>query len=304
MLAHWLDRAPGGGQYGYGIRIARRAADRPQWREIHGMSLDDKEDYAGFLSFAPHTGAAVYLSPPAQGSHHAAASSHGDEEHSHRKTARFIEFRPDGSVARQQEIDADVCSCCQTAIGRTRGGWIVAYRDRSPKEIRDISVTRFVNGAWTAPQIIHADGWEINGCPTDGPSLATAGGDDVAIAWLTRAGGTARIQAVFSSDQGARFSKPIRIDGGNALGRPAITVFDDTSYLVAWLEKAANGAVDIRLRHLSPNGSASQPLVVAQAPTGRAAGFPKITVSGSQIFVAWREERVRAAVLHRQHFKK
>lgn len=49
MLAHWLPRAEGGGTYGYGIRIAVRDRERPQWRPSYGVSLEEKVDYAGFL---------------------------------------------------------------------------------------------------------------------------------------------------------------------------------------------------------------------------------------------------------------
>jgi hypothetical protein len=114
LWAHWLPRATGGGTYGYGVKIARRDT-QGNWREVHGMNLDDKEDYAGFLSFAPTTPAAFCLAPPqrSRNSHHEHTASE------HRKTARCIEFRPDGSVAGDSEVDADVCSCCQTALART-----------------------------------------------------------------------------------------------------------------------------------------------------------------------------------------
>lgn len=300
MLAHWLPRAEGGGKFGYGIRIARRDPDRPVWRQVHGMSLDEKVDYAGFLTFAPGTRAATYLAPPAV-KEPTAHESHGDE-HAHRKTARFIEFLPDGSVATDREIDADVCSCCQTALGKTRSGWIAAYRDHLPGEIRDISIVRFADGVWTQPRTLHPDGWKINGCPTDGPSLF-ARDSDVAIAWLTRAGDTPKIQLALSSDEGRTFRQPLRIDSGNPLGRPAITAFDQTSYLVTWLERKSDGQPEIRIRRVSRDGVASTPLIVAQAPLGRASGFPKVVVSGDNVFLAWRDERVRAMLLTKSQLK-
>lgn len=64
MLAHWLTRSEGAGTYGYGIRVAKREPSAPGWRQIHGMSLDEKVDYAGFLTFVPGRNAAIYLSPP------------------------------------------------------------------------------------------------------------------------------------------------------------------------------------------------------------------------------------------------
>lgn len=283
MLAHWLTKSDGAGAYGYGIRVTRKAPTGSAWRAIHGINLDDTADYAGFLTFVPGEASAIYLAPPA-GAHEG-----------HRKTVRFVAFRRDGSVESDVEIDPDACSCCQTAIGRTRSGLIAAYRDHLPGEIRDIAVVRQVNGRWTAPRTLHADGWQINGCPTDGPSIATRD-SRVAVAWLTRAGGQARIQAAVSHDDGATFSTPVRLDSGNPLGRPNI-VADDTGYLAVWLEKTAGEKVEVRLRRLAQDGSMGTPLTVTQAPPARGAGFPKIAVSGKQILVVWRDEQVRAALL-------
>ncbi|MEZ5404174.1 MAG: hypothetical protein R2729_31130 [Bryobacteraceae bacterium] len=297
MLAHWLVRAEGGGQYGYGIRVAMREATRPVWRDVHAMSRDEKVDYAGFLTFAPGTGAAVYLSPPAQ---QGAVAAHGGE-HEHRKTVRFIEFDASGSVSRDQELDADVCSCCQTALAKTAYGWIAAYRDHAPGEIRDIAVTRLRNGRWTKPEPLHRDGWNINGCPTDGPSIASNRGG-LAIVWLTRAGGEARVQAALSGDDGLRFRRPIRLDGGNPLGRPAIQKFDTESYLATWLEKTGDDGVEIRLRKVAVSGELSRPVVLTRVPVGRASGFPKIALTGNRILIAWRDERVRAAMLTTEEF--
>ena len=298
MLAHWLPRAEGGGKFGYGIRIARRDPDRPVWKQIHGMSLEEKVDYAGFLTFAPGHGAATYLAPPKEAGH--AAVAH-DDEHGHRKTARFIEFRADGTVETDKELDADVCSCCQTALGKTRNGWIAAYRDHLPGEIRDISVVRFANGVWTKPRTLSPDGWKINGCPTDGPALL-AKDSNVAIAWLTRAGDVPKVQLALSSDEGRTFRRPVRIDSGNPLGRPAITAFDESSYLVTWLEKTANANPEIRIRRISYDGALSEPRTILQAPLGRASGFPKAVVSGENIFLAWRDERLRVALLSKSQF--
>ncbi len=300
MLAHWLPSAEGGGKFGYGIRIAKRDADAPVWREIHGMSLDEQVDYAGFLTFAPGSNAATYLSPPSGNKSHPVAS--GDDAHGHRKTVRFIEFNSAGGVSSDKELDEDVCSCCQTALGKTANGWIAAYRDHLPGEIRDIAVVRFADGVWGKPKTLHPDGWKINGCPTEGPALLTKG-SRVAIAWLTRAGDKPKVQLALSSDNGRTFQKPVGIDSGNPLGRPSITAFDDSGYLVAWLEKTANSQVEIRIRRVTHEGAVSPAHTVSQAPLGRSSGFPKILVTGEQIFLAWRDERVRAVIFTKSQLK-
>jgi sorbitol-specific phosphotransferase system component IIA len=74
-----------------------------------------------------------------------------------------------------------VCECCQTLAAVTSEGVIIAYRDRSPSEVRDIYYVRRQNGAWSALQAIHEDGWEITACSVNGPSVA-ADGSRVALA--------------------------------------------------------------------------------------------------------------------------
>ena len=299
ILAHWLTRSSAGNKFGYGIRVARRGPGQPVWRQTHGISLDEKVDYAGFLTFSPGSRAAVYLAPPAE---KATAIAHGDHDHGHRKTARFILFKPDGAVESDKEIDADVCSCCQTALGTTSNGWIAAYRDHQPGEIRDIAIVRYTDGVWSTPRTLHRDGWKINGCPTDGPSLI-AHHKRVAIAWLTRANGQPKIQLALSSNDGRDFSAPIRIDSGTPLGRPHITAFDEANYLVTWLEKVPNDQVELRVRRVAVNGDAAPPHTVTKVPIGRASGFPKAIVSGDKILLTWRDERVRALLLSKSDLK-
>ena len=281
MFAHWLTRPDDAGKYGYGIRLARR--DGPgKWTQVFTKSLEEKEDYAGFLSFVPDGSGAVYLAPPPEG---------GGPE-GHRKTLRYVSA--DGTGDR--EIDSDVCSCCQTAVVKTPTGLLAAYRDHQPGEIRDIAIVRLNAGTWTPPRTVHPDGWKINGCPTDGPALA-ANGKHVALAWLTRAQDKPRLQLAHSTDAGATFAPPVRIDHGNPLGRPSLAPLDPTADVVVWLEKTTDGNAELRIRRATHTGQLGKSRLVAKVPPGRAAGVPKVAVAGDQIIVAWRDGRVRVAVL-------
>ena len=76
-----------------------------------------------------------------------------------------------GVAENEEELDARVCDCCQTAAVATQRGLLVAYRDRGPDEVRDISVVRFESGRWTEPHPLHSDGWKIAGCPVNGPAM-------------------------------------------------------------------------------------------------------------------------------------
>lgn len=291
LLAHWLARPAGAGKWGYGIHVARRDPSTGVWSEKAGLAIDSQEDYAGFLSFVTRGGlaGAVYLAPPQP------ANQPGE----HRKTVRFARFGADGSLLADVELDPDVCSCCQTAVAPTSRGLIAAYRDHLPGEIRDISVVRLIDGVWTAPRTLNPDGWKINGCPTEGPSIATSG-SHVAIAWLTRAGGEAKLQLSFSANDGAEFAKPVRIDNGNPLGRPMITPLDSQSDLLVWVEKTTGGNADVRIRRAFRDGRLGQSLTIASVAAGRGVGFPKIAITGGRILVAWRDDRVRVSLLSKQ----
>ena len=66
-------------------------------------------------------------------------------------------FAPDGTQASEVAIDDRVCECCPSAAAVTADGPIVAYRDRTADEVRDIYVSRLARRgnelifAWTEP---------------------------------------------------------------------------------------------------------------------------------------------------------
>ena len=51
----------------------------------------------------------------------------------------------EGEIIEESEIDNMVCDCCQTSLTVSDNIPIVVYRDRTKNEIRDISVSRFIN---------------------------------------------------------------------------------------------------------------------------------------------------------------
>ena len=197
-------------------------------------------------------------------------------------------LRTDGTLAEVETmLDARICDCCQTAAAVTSQGPVVVYRDRSPEEIRDISVVRRVDGAWTEPAPLHADGWVIPGCPVNGPALA-ARGDAVVAAWFTGAGEIPRVRVIFSSDAGATWGEAVEVDDGAPLGRVDVELLDDGSALVVWLE-AAPGEADalLRARRIHPGGVRSTSLDLALTPAARSSGFPRMGPGDGGIVLAW-----------------
>jgi len=190
----------------------------------------------------------------------------------------------DGAVVREESLDNDVCACCPTAIVKTAKGLLVAYRDRTTANIRDIYVTRFENGKWTPSMNINPDNWKLNACPTNAAAVS-AKGDRVAISWYTAAQGAPKVQMVFSSDDGATFTKPVLVSTATAYGYTSIALDDDGGALVSWLEKGGTDA-RIMVRKVDAKGVAGPAAQVAQG-NRKSLGYPKILRTGGETWIAW-----------------
>jgi len=177
--------------------------------------------------------------------------------------------------ATKSVLDTRACDCCQTASAMTGRGAVMIYRDRTEGEIRDISIVRRVNGAWTAPATVHADNWELNACPVNGPAIV-ASGDEVAVAWFTGARDTAKVQVAFSHDAGATFGAPVRIDQGNPAGRVGLQWLNGEAY-VSWLERGSGDSAFVKVRPVTREGIARDPITVTSSSGARSSGFPRMT---------------------------
>jgi hypothetical protein len=190
-------------------------------------------------------------------------------------------------------LDPRVCDCCQTAIAMTSEGPVVAYRDRSAEEIRDISIVRRTASGWTQPKTLHADGWKIMGCPVNGPQL-DADGRRVAAAWFTAANDQPRVYVAFSDDAGATFGTPIQVDGGQAAGRVDVVLLEDGSAAVTWVAQAG-GKAQLRARRVQPKGTLGNAVTL-----GEASGFPRAARWGENVAVVWsRTDGAHLALIER-----
>jgi hypothetical protein len=184
-------------------------------------------------------------------------------------------------------VNTRVCECCQTTAAMTDDGPVVAFRDRSPREVRDINVTRLEQGAWTQPRPLHVDGWQIDACPVNGPALS-ARGRTVAAAWFASTGDEGHAYAAFSADAGRTWSEPVRLDDAVALGHVDIELLDDGSAVASFVE-FANRRAQLRIRRLLPSGERSVAVNVAGSGEGFVAGYPRLARHARELLLAWTE---------------
>lgn len=288
LWAQWLQRQPDDAG-GYDLVLARSRDGGMAWTQITRVNDDARPVEHGFAALWPDGADALgiaWLDGRAQG----IGEAHGPDGHNAVSGAMQLRAnRFDMSLNRgvDAQVDARSCDCCQTAVAMTARGPLLAYRDRSDDEIRDIAVTRLENGAWSAPKIIHADGWKIDACPVAGPALA-ASGDTAVVAWYSEAGGTPTLRLARSPNSGDRFFAPVAVDAGAAvLGRAAVAI-DTQQVWVAWLREDAQGQTLMLARYALDLSKPLQKIQIAKlGARGLASGYPKLAVDAGGAWLVW-----------------
>jgi hypothetical protein len=182
-------------------------------------------------------------------------------------------------------VDLRVCECCPTAAAVTTDGPIVAYRNRSADEVRDIYVSRFTGEGWTVPTPVHNDGWKIDGCPVNGPALS-ASGRNLAVAWFAAPTDEGHALVAFSRDSGRTFSAPVQVDQSGSIGRVDVEQLADGSAVVGWIERAGRSTT-FMVRRVESNGRRSAPVTVVDLGGQRNSGYPRMARRGQELIFAW-----------------
>jgi hypothetical protein len=294
LAAHWLVKS-GQGTYEYDVTISRSFDGGKTWGKPfipHRGGVKTEHGFVSLFAAKDDSLAAVWLDgremKPAEGGH---------DHDKGNMTLRYVKIKRDGSLVDDAALDTRVCECCQTSAAMTSEGPVVVYRDRSEaeKEIRDISIVRLKGGKWSAPRPVFQDGWQLNGCPVNGPAVAAAG-RRVAVAWFTGADKSSRVKLAFSHDAGETFGQPVAVDDGNPAGRVDVLLLDDGGVMVSWLEKLPEGGA-VRVRRVRPDGKLDEAITVAPSGTARSNGFPQMARAGGELVFAWTGARVFTATL-------
>ncbi len=200
LAAQYL-RSTGPDPLAYAVQITQTDG-AGTWRSAVRPHDDGTATEHGFVSLLPWPDdrlLAVWL----DGRTMAGRDGHGGE-----MTLRGGVLDATGTVEQRALLDDRTCECCPTTAVRTKGEALVAYRDRSADEVRNIRLVRFDGQSWSDPAVLHDDGWRIEGCPVNGPALAEG---RVAVSWLgTSADGAPapRVRAI-ATDGASRPAVPM-----------------------------------------------------------------------------------------------
>jgi hypothetical protein len=281
LAAHWLER-DGTGKYAYGVRVVRSADGGRSWSAPVIPHTDGLAAEHGFVSLwadgADRLGL-VWLD----------GRKSAMKDSVREMTIRTARIAPSGALEQEALLDARSCDCCQTGTAAAASGRVIVYRDRTAEEIRDIAVVRETPSGWTAPQKVHNDGWHYPGCPVNGPQVA-ARGDTVYVAWFTAAGDTNRVHVARSTDGGATFGPPLRVDDGDPIGRVSLVLDAKGLPVVAWLEQRTPQEAEVLLRRVHVDGlalAARETHVLARTSGARPSGFPRLARVADTLFATW-----------------
>lgn len=271
--AHWLEKL-GPDTYAYGVKVKVSNDRGATWSEPFTPHRDETLSEHGFVSMA------------ALGDHVGAVWLDGRQTVDEGPMSlRFTTFDPHGVAGRDVLVDQKVCDCCNTSMVAVSDALLIAYRDRSDEEIRDIAVRRISNGEWSEPVHVGNDNWHYPGCPVNGPALSTLNGL-TAIAWYSAPDQKPLVQVAFSSDRGRTFGEAFRIDQGPTLGRVDVNLLSSDLALVTYLNHQDEVGL-VRGRLISSTGESSDPWTIAETSASRASGFPVVARAGDKLFFAW-----------------
>lgn len=297
LAAHWLVKS-GKGTYAYDVNISRSSDGGKSWEKPVVPHTDRTQTEHGFVSLIPLPDGR--LGATWVDGRHLEGMKEGEEEHGPlpaSMTLRYATIDASGKISDEAVLDDRICECCQTTAAMTGEGPLVVYRDRSETEVRDNYFVRRQGGGWSAPRPVGVDNWQLDACPVNGPSVS-ADGRRVGVAWYTGQGDDPRVQVAFSSDAGATFGKPTRVDDGEVVGRVDIVLLPDGSALVCWMAGSAERGAN-KVRRVSPDGPLGPVATISESDISRASGFPRMARLGNTVYFAWTQfgkpSRVRTA---------
>ncbi|WP_181258263.1 sialidase family protein [Nitrosomonas aestuarii] len=214
-----------------------------------------------------------------------------DPEENGYQSIRYAQSIDGGKQWQQPKtLDDTTCSCCwNTMVLSSQGLLNVLYRDMVPRDMTLIQSAD--NGSsWQHVGTVGEFGWQLNGCPQTGGSLAYVRQNKVellhSLVW-TGMNEKAGLYYLVSSDNGRNWSAPKRL--GVAAINGDLAGHDGRGVMAVWNEMEAVGMSVIYAETKDNGVTWSSPVRIAKADN--AATQPRlVATTGSNALVLWTEK--------------
>ncbi len=280
-IAHYLAKSSSG-TYSYNVNLVLKNKDSSAWSSPIIPHSDGTPTEHGFVTMLPNDDGSFTIAW--LDGRYTGGGDHSDHGSGGPMTLRTAVLDHNGAITEETELDGRVCDCCQTSGIMTRKGPLFVYRDRSVDEVRDMAYVSKVDNDWQKPKLVAEDNWSIEGCPVNGPRMASTESTS-AVAWYTAALNRPKVKVAFMA--GEDFNEPIIVDDSSPVGRVDIAMINDHTAIVSWMDGGERPA--IKYRKVNQNGSMSPVYIVVEISAERGSGFPQMAVFDQWIYFAWTE---------------
>jgi hypothetical protein len=202
-----------------------------------------------------------------------------------------------GAPPEARRLFEPVCECCKTAMavgkdGNVYAAWRHIYKDN----YRDIAfaVSRDGTGFGDAVRV-NEDGWQINGCPDDGPSMVVDRSNRAHLIWPTLVHDKMDMGIFHASTaDGVSFSprSPLPNAGGMDPSHPQLALDGSGRLAAVWdevVEKKRRVVFSRAVLAVDGAASWSEPELLDDG-AGSSASYPVVAASGSGVLVAWTQQ--------------
>jgi hypothetical protein len=272
-VANWLQSVAGG----YHAFVSRSVDGRTWSPGVRLHDFDGRGEYGFVVPLPQDDGTTVFAWLDAR--------KWADDAQPDEQALMTRVMDASGTLGPESVLDSRVCDCCPTSGVQTGTGAIITYRDRTEAEIRDIAVVIWDGTSWGDPVIPSPDGWEIAGCPVNGPSVVS-NGEPPLLTWTTSGDGRTRVQSVRLNADGSRHGEPFVIASGDGVIGRVDSLISEAGALITWVELLGDDTV-LRARWLRSNDVLEETFDIGILPGGRASGTPRILEGPTGILVAW-----------------
>ena len=202
--------------------------------------------------------------------------------------SRAYSFSNDGgnTFLPEKIANESSCECCRIgASNDPRGGVAIIYRAIFPGGIRDHATQIISPSSAGEVRRVSRDEWKTDACPHHGPTIAVSESGKMHVAWFTQGSARSGVFYASSVNQGATYSKPIRIGKEESnVSRPYLLAIGSSVWLV-WKEFDGSNTL-IYMKQSNDDGKTwSAPKLISQ--TNGYSDHPLLINKGSEVFLSW-----------------